>query len=128
MNNNTEQAVPGYSRLIKAAAELALQTFMPSDIVDDYPSKTMSTAKVAKMMETPRDRLRLLSIEVSEAAKQMLAAAPQLAQPSAVELPEPSLLPIAHIQVGDDFVDVVTVEQAEEYARAALAAQKEQHP
>ena len=66
----------GYGRLIQAAADLALQQFMPSDIVDDYPSKTISAAKVAKMMTQPRDRLRLLSIEVSEGAKQMIAAAP----------------------------------------------------
>lgn len=66
----------GYGRLIQAAADLALQQFMPSDIVDDYPSKTISAAKVAKMMTQPRDRLRLLSIEVSEGAKQMLAATP----------------------------------------------------
>lgn len=76
----------GYGRLIQAAADLALQQFMPSDIVDDYPSKTISAAKVAKMMTQPRDRLRLLSIEVSEGAKQMLAAAP--AAPSQPAVPQ----------------------------------------
>lgn len=79
----------GYGRLIQAAADLALQQFMPSDIVDDYPSKTISAAKVAKMMTQPRDRLRLLSIEVSEGAKQMLAATPAAPSQPAVPQGEP---------------------------------------
>lgn len=66
--------LPGYSRLIKAASELIVHTFLPSYIVDDYPHKTMSRSKIARMMEQPHDKLRLLGIEVSEGAKQMRAA------------------------------------------------------
>lgn len=66
--------LPGYSRLIKAASELIMREFLPSYIVDDYPHKTMSRSKVAKMMEQPHDKLRLLGIEVSEGAKQMRSA------------------------------------------------------
>lgn len=37
---------------------------------------------------------------------------------------EPSLHPVAHIELGDDFEDVVTVEQAQAYATAAVQQYK----
>lgn len=58
----------GYSVLIKAAAALVSQQFMPSDDQDDYPHQTMSTRKVARMMESPRDNLRGIAVNVREGA------------------------------------------------------------
>lgn len=58
----------GYSVLIKAAAALVSQQFMPSDDPDDYPHQTMSTRKVARMMESPRDNLRGIAVNVREGA------------------------------------------------------------
>ena len=58
----------GYSVLIKAAAALVNQQFMPGDDPDDYPHRTMSTRKVARMMERPRDNLRGIAINVREGA------------------------------------------------------------
>ncbi len=39
--------------------------------------------------------------------------------------PTPSLHPVAHIEIGDDFEDVVTVEQAQAYAADAVLAERE---
>lgn len=58
----------GYSVLIKAAAALVNQQFMPSDDHADYPHQTMSTRKVARMMERPCDNLRGIAVNVREGA------------------------------------------------------------
>ena len=58
----------GYGVLIKAAAALVNQQFMPGDDPDDYPHQTMSTRKVARMMERPRDNLRGIAITVRDGA------------------------------------------------------------
>lgn len=58
----------GYGVLIKAAAALVNQQFMPGDDPDDYQHKTMSTCKVARMMERPRDNLRGIAVNVREGA------------------------------------------------------------
>lgn len=56
------------SKLIKLAAEIVNGSKLPSDLVDDYPQKTYSAARVAQMMEPARDRLREIGIELRSIA------------------------------------------------------------
>lgn len=65
---------PGYVRLIQAADELARREFLPSNCVDDYPSKTMSRATVSRMLDAAHEKTRLLAFEVINGADQMREA------------------------------------------------------
>jgi hypothetical protein len=49
---------------MRIAAELALGNHLPSSFVDDYPQKTYSAARVAQMMEKPRERAKDLAVKL----------------------------------------------------------------
>jgi len=56
------------SDLIRIAAVLVQGNYIPSDLVDDYPQKTYSAGKVAKMMEQAHEKSRALAIQVRNLA------------------------------------------------------------
>lgn len=57
------------AELIKCASKLILCRYLPSDLVDDYPQKTYSSLKVAKMMEKAHDNSKNLGVEVARLAR-----------------------------------------------------------
>jgi len=52
------------SELIHIAA--ALLRLVPSDLVDDYPQKTYSAGRVARMMERPQEGARILAYRIRQ--------------------------------------------------------------
>jgi hypothetical protein len=71
-NNTSASVVQGVvmprsdikSELIRVAAVLVQGHYIPSDLVDDYPQKTYTAARVAQMMEKAHDKSRDLAVQV----------------------------------------------------------------
>jgi hypothetical protein len=66
-------AKQGFGTLIQAAADLVNHSFLPSWVAEDYPTKTMSTAKVAQRMGDASEQLKLLAMRVRQGADAMVA-------------------------------------------------------
>ena len=62
------------SELIRIAAVLAQCRYLPSDLVDDYPQKTYSASRVAKMMEKAHAVSKDLAVEIRRIADSLLPA------------------------------------------------------
>ena len=56
------------SEPIKIGAELLNAEFLPSDLVDDYPQKTYSASRVARMMEPAHAKLKDLGCKIGQLA------------------------------------------------------------
>ncbi len=59
------------SELIQIAA--CLLRLVPSDLVDDYPQKTYSAGRIARMMERPQEAARILAYRIRQAADSIQA-------------------------------------------------------
>ncbi len=61
------------SRLTRISADLLRGTDLPSGVVEDYPQKTYSAGRVARMMEKAHERLREIAIDLSNISRGALA-------------------------------------------------------
>lgn len=57
------------SELIRIAA--CLLQLVPSDLVDDYPQKTYSAGRVARMMERPSETAKMLAYQLRQVADRL---------------------------------------------------------
>lgn len=67
------EARQGFGVLIKAAADLVQHRFMPSWVAEDYTTRTMSTTKVARLMEQASEQLKTLAYQVRNGADVLMA-------------------------------------------------------
>jgi hypothetical protein len=67
------EAKQGFGILIKAAADLVHHRFMPSWVAEDYPHKTMSTAKLARLMEEASEQLKTLAYRVRQGTDALMS-------------------------------------------------------
>jgi len=56
------------NELIRIASVLVQCHYLPSDLVDDYPQKTYSASRVAKMMEKAHSVSKDLAVEIRRIA------------------------------------------------------------
>jgi len=68
-----KKARDGFGALITVAAALVHHRFMPSWVAEDYTTKTMSTAKLAGLMESASIELMSLAVKVRNGADVLLA-------------------------------------------------------
>jgi len=61
------------SELIRIAALLATCYNLPSDLVDDYPQKTYSAARVAGMMAKVHDQAKMMAYQLRQVADSIKA-------------------------------------------------------
>jgi hypothetical protein len=63
----------GFGTLVQAAADLVNHRFLPSWVAEDYPTKTMSTAKVAQRMGEASEQLKIVALKVRQGADALMA-------------------------------------------------------
>ncbi len=63
----------GFGALVQAAADLVNQRFLPSWVAEDYPTKTMSTVKVAQRMGEASEQLKIVAMKVRQGADSLMA-------------------------------------------------------
>lgn len=60
--------------LLRIASVLVQCHYIPSDMVDDYPQKTYSASRVAKMMEKAHENSKSLAVDLRRIADSLTTA------------------------------------------------------